>query len=193
MNSKDKVIISLLYLIFLVFCDSFHIKNANKIRFLQLNANDYKTTIQSASELNSRETLTAVCQPLSISPSFLFNNTTLYKGKPTINKFIIANPKAFLEKRKISKLYCNIDFNSFDESSYLHELATFLPVIYIAENHPDFGTLGFQLNQPSGKFVGDVNPSFKMLRKKMIFQGGLQNRGNSFTMLHKRTGFPENR
>lgn len=79
-----------------------------------------------------------------ISPELLFPKVTLHKGPPTINKFIIANPKAFLEKSKMSKIYLNVDdgIESLDPSTPLWQYASMLPVIYIAETHPEYGTVG---------------------------------------------------
>jgi len=66
---------------------------------------------------------------------------------------------------------------------------------YIIDRHPEYGTLGFLLNKPSGKLLGDENlhPELKFLRNRPVYFGGVQNRGSSFTMIHQKPGFPENR
>ncbi len=55
------------------------------------------------------------------------------------------------------------------------------------------GTLGYMLGKWEGKFVGDVYPSFKALRDVKVYRGGVQHRGNSMAMLHRRSGFSDNR
>jgi putative AlgH/UPF0301 family transcriptional regulator len=69
----------------------------------------------------------------------------------------------------------------------------FFQVIYIADVHPEYGTLGFMLNRKSEVTMNDLYPELRSLRKRPVYLGGVQNRGSSFTMVHKRAGFPDNR
>jgi len=94
--------------------------------------------------MGTRAAITAAAGYSPIRPELLFPGVRIYKGPPTINKFIVANPKAFLEKSKMSKLYLNIDseIDSLDLTTPLWQYAAMLPVIYIAETHPEYGTLG---------------------------------------------------
>ena len=75
----------------------------------------------------------------------------------------------------------------------LIDLARKLPVIYLADIHQEYGTLGLQLNAVSDKSLNDFHSALKMLRDRPVYNGGLQNRGSSFTMVHQKIGFPENR
>lgn len=100
-------------------------------------------TIQDSQTMSTKELFSHVVEDsLNTDETLLFKDVKLYKGKPTINKFIIANPKIFLKKFQMSKLYTSTDLDSIDETTPLKQYFSMLPVIYIAENHPEYGTLG---------------------------------------------------
>ncbi len=128
----------------------------------------------------------------------LYKEMDVSRSKPTINKYIIANPKAFFDVNNydIVKNYMDIDYCNkvMAENGMLTiDVIRSLPIIYIADIHSEYGTLGFMLNKPSTKIMNDVHPEYKSFRNRPIYEGGIQNKGSSFTMLHKKIGFPENR
>lgn len=147
-------------------------------------------TIADLNGMSSREVILAMRENVQNES---FEKVNLLKTEPGINRFIIANPKIFFQKPEISRLYCDSDINQWNQTTTLKSLANILPVIYIAETHPEFGTLGFMLHRFSGKTVESYFPAHKPFRKCKVYEGGTQKRGNSFTMLHKKIGFPENR
>lgn len=121
----------------------------------------------------------------------LFNQISSVDGPPTVCKFVIANPRQFILNPTISKNY-GFDWLSTDNQG-LEELAAALPVIYLADQHSDYGNLGYMLNRKSPKTVRDFYPGLKKLRDRPVYQGGVGERGSSFTMIHSKVGFPENR
>lgn len=128
----------------------------------------------------------------------LYKEMDVARSKPTINKYVIANPKAFFDANNydIVKNYIDIDYCNkiIEETGTLTlDVIRLLPIIYIADIHSEYGTLGFMLNKPSTKTMNDIHPEYKIFRNRPIYEGGLQNKGSSFTMLHKKIGFPENR
>lgn len=128
----------------------------------------------------------------------LYKEMDVARSKPTINRYIIANPKAFFDANNydIVKNYMDIDYCNkimMETGTLTLDVIRSLPIIYIADIHSEYGTLGFMLNKPSLKKMNDVHPEYKILRNRPIYEGGLQNKGSSFTMLHKKIGFPENR
>lgn len=149
--------------------------------------------IEDLGRLSSKSALAAVCgSPVSIPANLLFENVNVAKTAPSICKFIVANPKALYDKPLIASSF-GLDFDAMDPKAPLTSLAPLLPVIYIADVHSEYGTLGYMLNKPSGKTMNDVMPELKTLRQQNLYLGGVQNRGSSFTMLHKKVGFPDNR
>ena len=73
------------------------------------------------------------------------------------------------------------------------QLCQALPALYIAEIHPEYGVLGFQLNAKSGKTMNDLYPAFRYLRTRPIYRGGCSPKGSAFYMIHRKQGFPDNR
>lgn len=81
--------------------------------------------------------------------------------------------------------------NTNNPSTKLREVPR---VVYLADKHLEYGTLGFVLNHRKlGSTVGDLYPSLKHMRHRPLFDGGPRNSGAAFTMIHRRVGFPENR
>lgn len=144
--------------------------------------------------LSVKEAINAVCGPVEdIPPKYLIPNTDVVKSVPTPCRFIIANPKAFMEQPRIAKMY-GFDIDEIGGPSIpVEKLVYHLPVIYIADVHPEYGTLGFVLNKKTGLTMNDLNPELKSLRRAQVYQGGSQNKGSSFTMVHNKAGFPDNR
>ena len=150
-------------------------------------------TISDLRKLNTKAALLACCGDIdSIPVSVKFENVNVEKSKPTYNRFIIANPKALLNDANVARSF-GINLDSISESTPLSEIVAHLPVIYIADVHSEYGTMGYMLNNRSSKSMGDSKPEYRMFRNRPIFKGGATNRGSSFTMLHRKGGFPENR
>ena len=152
-------------------------------------------TIADASNLPVKQVLNAVCGSVSaIDSKYLFEGVDIEKAVPTVCKYIVANPKAFLEKPKLAKQYgFDLDALGFDSSTPLSLLAPHLPVIYIADIHNEFGTLGYQLNKKAGIVLNELYPELRSLRSAEVYLGGYSKKGSSFTMLHSKMGFPDNR
>ena len=142
--------------------------------------------------LSTKQALAAVCGQASEMAGHTYTNVDVVKSSPTVCKFVIGNPKALYENPLIAKSV-GLDFAALDPAMPLSSLAAMLPVLYIADNHPEYGTLGFMLNKPTGQSLNDIKPEYKALRSRPVYLGGVQNRGNSFTMMHSKAGFPENR
>lgn len=67
-------------------------------------------------------------------------------------------------------------------------------MLYIADTHPEYGTLGLRLNERDpGRTMVDLFPALRSFRDRPIYLGGEVNSGSSFTMVHRKSGFPENR
>jgi hypothetical protein len=115
-----------------------------------------------------------------IPKHLLFPSVELYPFSPSSSRFIIANPKTFLLNEKISKSFgCSIERLFLILSKYSDEIPKFkrylenpklivkdlsvlsliLPVIYILEEHKDFGILGLQLNSPAIRNLPPVSSS----------------------------------
>ena len=152
-------------------------------------------TVADLRDMSVKDTLKEIAGPLYTLPSTeIVPNSDVVKAAPSVCKYIIANPKAFLENEEIAK-YHGLELAAFSPSTPLVDLAKHLPVLYIADVHSEYGTLGFLLNRPTGFRLGDeqFNPEFKAFRNRRVYLGGVQNRGSSFTMVHQKTGFPDNR
>ena len=145
-------------------------------------------------KLTTKAALQAVCGPMptSVSDDYLYKDVDIVKSAPTVCRFVLGNPKALFENPLIAKSV-GLDFASMDPATPLTALAAMLPVAYVADWHSDYGTLGFMLNKPSGQSMNDIKPEMKAFRSRPVYLGGLNNRGNSFTMMHAKAGFPENR
>jgi hypothetical protein len=99
--------------------------------------------ISDLKKMSNKEAFRAMSESSTIKSSLLIEDVEIAASKPTINKYIIANPKGFLVNPQASKLYMNGEIDDLDESTPLQQYMSMLPVIYIAENHPDYGTLGW--------------------------------------------------
>lgn len=150
-------------------------------------------TIAQLRSMSIKESLGAICGPKTSRDSkLLIDGVSIKKSVPGPGNFIIANPRAFIANPKIASLY-GLEPEDFDPSKPLTALANILPIIYIADVHPEYGTVGFMLHKESGSTMGDLHPGLKRFRPQTIYLGGTQNRGSSFTMVHQKVGFPENR
>lgn len=160
---------------------------------LRMTLTEESYTVQDLRKLSTKAALSAVCGDRSLlRDDCRYNEVSVVKGAPTVNRFVVANPKAMLENPLIAKTV-GLDFDAIDASMPLSKLADELPVIYIADVHSEYGTMGLMLNKRADVSMNDVSPEFRSFRSRAVYQGGTQNRGNSFTMLHKRQGFPDNR
>ena len=139
--------------------------------------------------LSVKETIRAVRTKQTISK---FHDVNIVKAAPSISRIIVANPKSFFENPSIAKLY-GFDVDAVDSTTPLAKLAPILPVIYVAETHPEYGTLGFLLNRISDASMSDLYPTLRTFRQRPVYLGGVNSKGAQFTMLHRKTGFPENR
>ena len=152
-------------------------------------------TVQDLKKLSTKAALSAVCGDRRLlEDQYRYDDglVNVVKGAPTVNRFVVANPKAMLENPLIAKTV-GLDFETIDSTMPLSKLADELPVIYIADVHPEYGTMGFMLNKRADVSMNDLHPEFRSFRSRTVYIGGTQNRGNSFTMLHRRQGFPDNR
>jgi hypothetical protein len=128
-------------------------------------------TVGDLKKLSTKAALSAVCGGLELlggEHRFPAGSVNVIKGAPTINRFIVANPKAMADNPLIAKSM-GIDFESIDASSPLTDLARALPVVYIADVHPEYGTMGFMLNRRSEQSMIDVHPEFRSFRKRPLY------------------------
>jgi hypothetical protein len=111
---------------------------------------------------------------------------------PLVTSFVVANPVGFIRQPATAAQF-GLDWNKLPPTLSLSQLSYFLPVIYLADVNSDLGTLGLALHQLAHQHMRDVFPSLRVLRDKPLFLGGCQQRGASFSMVHRIAGFPENR
>lgn len=154
-------------------------------------------TVADLDHLSTKQALVSICGVIDYnSQPFLESKISISKAAPTICQYVIANPVVFFQNPKIAALY-GVDVDSIPKSTPLADLARLLPVIYIADNHPEYGMLGLQLNKKSNYTLNTaydgIYSGLKTLRDRPVYIGGAQNRGSSFTMVHRKVGFPENR
>ena len=143
-------------------------------------------TFKDLRSLSVKEALNAICGPChDLDEKYKFPNTDIAKKAPTVCTYVIANPKAFFEKPRIAKAY-GVDMESISPNTPLDELAKLLPVVYIADVHTEYGTLGYQLNKRSENTMNDIFPELRSFRQTPVFLGGQQNKGSSFTMVHSK-------
>lgn len=155
--------------------------------------------ISDLEKLTIRDALGAVCgidssvRELYMDKGLLFEKVAIEKNSPVVGTYIIANPKMFLKQPAVAKSY-GLDTTGLSPDAPLDSLDYQLPVIYIADVHPEYGTLGFMLNQESSNVtMSELYPSLRSFRNRPIYAGGIRTAGSSFTMLHRKVGFPENR
>lgn len=154
-------------------------------------------TVADLDHLSTKQALVSICGTIDYdNPSLLESKISICKAAPTICHYVIANPVVFFQNPKIAALY-GVDVDIIPKSTPLTDLARLLPVIYIADNHPEYGMLGLQLNKKSNYTLNTaydgIYSGLKTLRNRPVYIGGAQNRGSSFTMVHRKVGFPENR
>ena len=146
--------------------------------------------VKDLKSLSVKEALNAVCSQ-EFDPKYLFPNTDIAKKAPTVCTYVIANPKAFFEKPRMAKAY-GVDVENIPPNTPLSELAKILPVVYVADVHTEYGTLGYQLNKKSQNTMNDVSPELRSFRQTTINLGGVQNKGSSFTMIHNKVRSHDN-
>lgn len=112
----------------------------------------------------------------------------------SVCKFLIANPKPFLEDTVLSRRF-GVDINErlAGEGCTSSELSALLPVLYLADINEVYGSLGFKLNEPTKDNVGSLYPYLSALSPRPLYSGGRSNQGSALTMIHSIPGFPENR
>lgn len=144
-------------------------------------------------QLGSDRALEAVCGGIGGSDD-LFPNVRALRpsAPPMINHFAVAAPVPFLQNPRLASKY-GCDLSALRSDADFLTLAQQLPVIYLADDHSDYGMFGLQLNKKSGKTVGDMYASLRSLRMRPVYTGGAGKKGASFTMLHRKAGFPKNR
>lgn len=144
---------------------------------LQATTDSTTYTVADLTRLSIKEALGAICGPKeSLDDSFLFPEVEIVKQTPGPCKFIIANPKTFLQKPKIAKLY-GLDVDAISPTTKLTTLAHMLPIIYIADVHPEYGTVGFALNKQSNTaMMAEMHSSLKSFRDRPVYVGGADNR-----------------
>ena len=140
--------------------------------------------VKDLKNLSVKEALNAVCSQ-EFESKHLFPNTDIAKKAPTVCTYVIGNPKAFFEKPRMAKAY-GVDVETIDPRTPLSDLAKILPVVYVADVHTEYGTLGYQLNKRSQNTMNDMSPELRSFRKTPIYSGGVQNKGSSFTMVHNK-------
>lgn len=111
-------------------------------------------------------------QATIVPPDLRFTTVKLSTFAPTTSQFLLSNP-AQMENSATRRKQ---------------------EVLYIADRHKQYGTLAFKLNNRTGNATqGQIFPSLKYLRDRPLYDGGPANSGAQLTMVHRRTGFPENR
>eukprot|EP01039_Chlorochromonas_danica_P006237 gene6237-6876_t len=127
------------------------------------------------------------------SRHYLFPQVEVVLDSPSINRYLLANPRSFLSHPELAKQY-GCDLTLLQHATDYFTLLRQLPVIYIADIHSELGSLGLQLNkQVDDLVIGDLYPSLRALRNRPIYLGGVNKKGSSFMMVHQKAGFPDNR
>ena len=125
--------------------------------------------------------------------STLFEGVHRHPSAPSACQFIIANPAKFLKQPALLSQF-NVKIGDQSEEATVDYLVRALPVLYIADKHMEYGTLGYVLNKKCVDItMNDIYPNFRHLRHRPVYEGGPPNSGSSFTMVHRKVGFPENR
>lgn len=180
----------LLHYIQTVNCFSSH--HVNTRRPLPLKVSGTSTySINDIKDLSTKDAIRIVCGSNSVPEIYKYENVDIVQKTPTLCEYIIANPKSFLDNPDLAKQY-GVDFDEIDMSQPAEALAAYLPVIYLADFHSEYGNLGFTLNKRSSMLV-ELRPELKALRGCSVYLGGVKKQGSSFTMVHSKVGFPENR
>jgi hypothetical protein len=144
------------------------------------------SSVGSLATLSSSQCIDQLITKPSIKKESLFPGVSI-GSSPSLHSYLVANPSYFLNNPSFSKQY-GVDINC-DTTTFISKL----PVIYLANTHPEYGVLGLQLNSKTDKTMNDLFPALRSLRQRPIYHGGQTNRGSSFLMIHTIQGFPENR
>lgn len=114
---------------------------------------------------------------------------TVVKDSPSACQFIVANSEAFKSNLPVRKLY-----GITSDPAHAQQFHAELPIIYLAGQHKEYGTIGYQLNKRvESVTMNDIHPELRYLRSQPVYAGGPEGSGSSFTMLHRKAGFPDNR
>ncbi len=148
-------------------------------------------------DMTPGQVMRAVCGKYNISllaPTLSIPGITMepYDTKPLVTRFLVPSPYHFLMQPELAKQY-GLDFLRLHPNVTMRQLGYFLPVIYLADELREFGTLGLTVNRLASTTMMDLYPTLKKLRDRPIYQGGSMKRGNALTMVHRIAGFPENR
>ena len=123
-----------------------------------------------------------------------YPGTDVIMKPPTVCKFVIGNPRAFMDpENEQAALAYGFDQRTISASDSAETLAAQLPVVYVADMHSEFGTLGLQLNRKSDVKMGDLRPELRTFRDRRVYDGGATGKGSDFLMVRQKVGFPENR
>lgn len=99
------------------------------------------------------DALGAICGFRNITDqTLLFPGSTIQTRAPTPNQYIIANPITFFENLDFARAFGvnpSAVAEQYNQNQDINILASWLPVIYIADYNPDYGFLGFHLNRHS--------------------------------------------
>jgi len=198
MITQAKVILSAAFFLFYLQSVNSYIQQPNLRKYALkrsrcvLKASDTTTySINDINELPTKDAIRVVCGSNSLPSKYKYENVDIVQKTPTLCEYIIANPKSFLENPELAKQY-GVDFDEIDKSRPAEELAAYLPVIYLADYHSEYGNLGYMLNKRSSSLV-ELRPELRALRGSSVYLGGVRKQGSSFTMVHAKVGFPENR
>jgi putative AlgH/UPF0301 family transcriptional regulator len=62
----------------------------------------------------------------------------------------------------MAKAY-GVDIENISPNMPIEDLAKLLPVIYVADVHIEYGTVGFQLNRRSDMTMNDISPELRYI------------------------------
>ena len=125
------VFLSAILISHLNFSHAFILKHQTRITHTLATFSEIEPSVSHLSEMSVKDALKACCGAITVNERDLLPNCDIVKAAPTICKFVIANPKAFLVNRDIAKFH-GFDIDSFNSSTPLSHLAKYLPVLYIA-------------------------------------------------------------
>lgn len=143
-------------------------------------------------DLSPQHVLGAVCGKGISEQRMLFDEVELDPDGPMTSSFLIANPLGFLSRPELAKEY-GCDLEKLTDPTDCSALAPLLPVIYVASDHRQYGTLGLQLNRLLPATLGKWFPSLRHIREEKVYEGGAMGKGLSFLMVHQITGIPGSR
>jgi len=120
-------------------------------------------------KLSSKEVIRLITSRENIEKKYLFDNVKLVKKKPSVCQFVIANPKSFLMDKEAAHMY-GFNRDLFNETTLIDDICKNLPVIYLADIHSEYGTLGYMLHRPAA-VMNDFHPELRKFRQKRVFLG----------------------